>query len=81
MSYLSEEENQEILLDICRDRKEACRIYVQWAQEKTGDWTPDDYNIQYTLDMKDKDTIEYLAVRYQDYDGESRELARDLEIR
>ncbi len=74
MSYLSEEENQEILLDICRDREEACRIYVQWTQEKTGDWTPDDYNIQYTLDMKDKDTIEYLTVRYQDYDGESREL-------
>ena len=81
MSYLSEEENREILLDICRDREEACRIYVQWAQKKTGDWTPDDYNIQYTLDMKDKDTIEYLAVRYQDYNGESRELVRDLEIR
>ena len=79
--YLSEADNQEILVNICRDRNEPCRIDLQWYSEKTEDWDIYDFHIEYTLDMKDKDTITYMYVRYQDYTGASRQLLDDLAIR
>jgi len=79
--FLSEDEMRDLLINVCKDREEACVIKIYWYTEKPE---KDDrfktYVEDYSLYMKEKGTIRNIYHNYKDPAKEDHYVLQDYKI-